>query len=120
MLAQPGLTRAKALTHASAKWEWVAQALPAGRHVVRLSYTLGSPDEDPSGHALVDASALLGVALTPQQVVAQSCHVWPDAAPGTPLQGLPEGIHAVGAAAGLTGLAAIIAQAGQADFVSRA
>src|SRR5690606_7142858 len=40
VLAQPGLTRAKALTHASTKWDWLAQALPAGRHVVRLSYTL--------------------------------------------------------------------------------
>ncbi|GMA29371.1 protoporphyrinogen/coproporphyrinogen oxidase [Arenivirga flava] len=32
------LTAAKALTHSSAKWPWLAEALPAGRHVVRLSY----------------------------------------------------------------------------------
>jgi len=30
--------RAKALTHASAKWAWLAQRLPADHHVVRLSF----------------------------------------------------------------------------------
>jgi oxygen-dependent protoporphyrinogen oxidase len=30
--------RAKAMTHASAKWGWLADALPADHHVVRLSY----------------------------------------------------------------------------------
>lgn len=30
--------RAKAMTHASAKWEWIREAYGAGRHLVRLSY----------------------------------------------------------------------------------
>ncbi|MGI8415519.1 MAG: protoporphyrinogen/coproporphyrinogen oxidase [Nakamurella sp.] len=30
--------QAKALTHATAKWPWLAATLPAGRHVLRLSY----------------------------------------------------------------------------------
>ncbi|HLP22790.1 MAG TPA: FAD-dependent oxidoreductase, partial [Microbacteriaceae bacterium] len=29
---------AKAVTHVSAKWAWVAEQLPASRHIVRLSY----------------------------------------------------------------------------------
>jgi oxygen-dependent protoporphyrinogen oxidase len=37
---------AKAMTHASAKWTWLQEALPAGRHVLRLSY--GRVD-DPAG-----------------------------------------------------------------------
>jgi protoporphyrinogen/coproporphyrinogen III oxidase len=33
-----GTVRAKAMTHASAKWGWLADRLPADHHVVRLSY----------------------------------------------------------------------------------
>ena len=40
LLVQPGhpRVRAKALTHASAKWDWIRQAYGPGRHLVRLSY----------------------------------------------------------------------------------
>jgi oxygen-dependent protoporphyrinogen oxidase len=38
--------RAKALTHATAKWAWTARAAGPGRHVVRLSY--GRADEPPA------------------------------------------------------------------------
>ncbi len=117
VLAQPGLTRAKALTHASTKWDWLAQALPAGRHVVRLSYTLSHAGEEVEGFAVSDASALLGVELDPASVVAQSIHVWLDAAPSTAPSGLPYGLHVMGAGAGLTGLAAITHQVNSADFV---
>ncbi|RFA17411.1 hypothetical protein B7R22_00645 [Subtercola boreus] len=34
---------AKALTHATAKWGWLAAAAGEGRHVVRLSYGRGAP-----------------------------------------------------------------------------
>ncbi len=36
--------RAKALTHATAKWPWLADAAGPGRHVVRLSYGRGGDD----------------------------------------------------------------------------
>lgn len=52
--------RARALTHSTAKWEWLRERAH-GHHVVRLSY-----DEEPEGLAQVarhDASALLGVQL---------------------------------------------------------
>ncbi|MFC8800800.1 protoporphyrinogen/coproporphyrinogen oxidase [Promicromonospora sp. NPDC057138] len=74
MLVAPGTTqgavRAKALTHATAKWPWLARrvrdAVGPGRHVVRLSYgRIGEPTPEPTAEeAARDASALLGVDLT--------------------------------------------------------
>ncbi|MCU1411610.1 MAG: hypothetical protein JWR04_2317 [Rhodoglobus sp.] len=52
--------RARALTHSTAKWEWLRERA-GGREVVRLSY-----DDEPADLATVarqDASALLGVEL---------------------------------------------------------
>ncbi|GEA80290.1 protoporphyrinogen/coproporphyrinogen oxidase [Cellulomonas uda] len=91
--------RAKALTHATAKWPWLAGRAPAGRHVVRLSY--GRADEsDPAegagraagraglgdtdalvAQALVDASVLLGVPVRDEQVVASAVVRWTQALP---------------------------------------
>jgi oxygen-dependent protoporphyrinogen oxidase len=42
----PGVT-AKALTHSSAKWRWLADSLPVHRHVLRLSYGRRGPDAQP-------------------------------------------------------------------------
>jgi protoporphyrinogen/coproporphyrinogen III oxidase len=62
--------RAKALTHATAKWPWlaarVAAAAEPGVHVVRLSYgRIGAPTAPPTAdEAARDASELLGVGLT--------------------------------------------------------
>jgi oxygen-dependent protoporphyrinogen oxidase len=62
--------RAKALTHATAKWPWLADrvhdAAGPGMHVVRLSYgRLGTETVPPTpDEAARDASALLGVDLT--------------------------------------------------------
>ena len=66
----PGTVRAKALTHATAKWPWLARrvrdAVGPGWHVVRLSYgRIGEPTPEPTAEvATRDASALLGVDLT--------------------------------------------------------
>lgn len=77
VLTVPGSRTAKALTHSTAKWGWVRRA--AGeRHVVRVSFgTQGEPaataslDDDAAARlALSEASALLGVDLTPGQLVA--------------------------------------------------
>lgn len=56
--------RAKALTHATAKWDWLAAEAGPGRHVVRLSY--GRRDSSsPAGQAPAEGSdaALLDIAL---------------------------------------------------------
>ena len=104
VLVAPGVhrVRAKALTHATAKWAWLARDAGPGRHVVRLSYGVaGSPavgsyatpegtePADPralgdgalTALALRDASTLLGVALSPAQVVASARVAWSQALP---------------------------------------
>jgi oxygen-dependent protoporphyrinogen oxidase len=79
--------RAKALTHATAKWAWLAEAAGPGRHVVRLSYgrageAAGAPDalpRDPDALtdlALQDAAAVLGVPLRCEQVRAAARVRW--------------------------------------------
>lgn len=88
----PGV-RAKALTHATAKWGWLAEAAGPGRHVVRLSY--GRADERAGGAAdpvptdlpgltelaLRDASAILEVPLTADQVRASTRVTWSQGLP---------------------------------------
>ncbi|MET1016924.1 MAG: FAD-dependent oxidoreductase [Leifsonia flava] len=85
----PGVT-AKALTHASAKWAWLAERAHAaadGRNVVRLSYgRVGQPlpttqlsTEELEDLALADASAILGVALTRAHLVESARVAWTDA-----------------------------------------
>ncbi len=81
----PGV-RAKALTHATAKWGWLAEAAGPGRHVVRLSY--GRAGDDPAAAplptddaaltdlALRDAAAVLGVPLRAGQVRAGARVRW--------------------------------------------
>ncbi|WP_062379824.1 protoporphyrinogen/coproporphyrinogen oxidase [Demequina pelophila] len=114
VLAIGGVTRAKALTHATAKWAWLREAAH-GRHVVRLSYAV-TPGEDVSGFALADASRLLGVPLHAGQVVATHAVEWADAAPARVADTRPEeGLELVGSAAGLTGLAAIVGAEARAE-----
>ena len=97
-LVAPGTAgiRAKALTHASAKWEHVQQALrealpTAGSpHLVRLSY--GRPGETLPGReelidlALADATRILGVPLGRPQLLASEVIDW-DRAMRQPLPG---------------------------------
>jgi oxygen-dependent protoporphyrinogen oxidase len=74
----PGI-EAKALTHATGKWDWLAAAAGPGRHVVRLSYGRvdGASGQQPAGPetddelfaaALRDASALLGVQIAGDEI----------------------------------------------------
>lgn len=107
----PGI-RAKALTHATAKWDWLAAAAGPGTHVVRLSYGrsggprgsggtgdagggapagalggdpggAGEPDDDGVllDFALRDASALLTVPVTADDVVDWDVVRWGGALP---------------------------------------
>jgi oxygen-dependent protoporphyrinogen oxidase len=71
VLTVPGSHRAKALTHATAKWPWLARDAGPGRHVLRVSFgAQGQPpatadldDEAAAILALQEATALLGVPL---------------------------------------------------------
>jgi oxygen-dependent protoporphyrinogen oxidase len=94
----PGI-RAKALTHATAKWAWLADQTGPGTHVLRLSYGRGedhSPaatqqpgrgaaepgsDDELFQTALKDASALLAVPVTPGDVVGWDVVRWAGALP---------------------------------------
>ncbi|WP_261166898.1 protoporphyrinogen oxidase [Microbacterium sp. Marseille-Q6965] len=76
VLTVPGSFRAKALTHATAKWGWIRDAAGPGRHVVRVSF--GAQDDEPATEGLgtaeaaelarEQASALLGVPLARDRV----------------------------------------------------
>jgi oxygen-dependent protoporphyrinogen oxidase len=69
--AVPGSGRASGLVHATARWEWLAQAAGPGRHVLHVAFDrpAGDAGEQALGDAELvaiareEASALLGVAL---------------------------------------------------------
>lgn len=75
----PGSHRARALTHMTAKWGWLADAARAEhphRHILRVSFgpearpaTVGLSDGDAVALALSEASVLLGIPLDPGQLV---------------------------------------------------
>lgn len=99
----PGIT-ARAFTHSSAKWEWVADLLPAGRHLVRLSY-----DEvpgDPEATVAADLRAVTGAEIGGLRDL--QVRTWTRTLEAAPP---PSGVEAAGEAASLTGLAAIVAAA---------
>lgn len=85
--------RAKALTHASAKWQWLAEAA-APQHIVRLSYgpargastsaqplTVAMADDELLTLARADATELLGVSQL--EIVAHGRRIWRMPAPPT-------------------------------------
>lgn len=88
----PGI-EAKALTHATAKWGWLAEQAGAGTHVLRLSYGRGDTRHGAGGDAgprtdsqlfnaaLKDASALLGVQVAARDVVDWDVVRWAGALP---------------------------------------
>ena len=125
--------RAKALTHASAKWDWVRREAGEHRHVLRLSY--GRADGGPhgvspevalkDGHlislAISDARTLMGVHIGPEQLVGADIVRWQGALPRTDvghsqrverfrrvIKGVPD-VIAVGAWLSGTGLASVVA-----------
>lgn len=91
LVADGAATSARALTHATAKWAWLAEAAGPGRHVVRLSYgpeaAIGGlpmsavPMLQLTERARVDASALLGVHVRREAVVDAARTVWPGGMP---------------------------------------
>lgn len=86
----PGI-QAKALTHATGKWDWLAAAAGPGRHVLRLSYgRVDGASAQPSGPetedelftaALRDASALLGIRISGEEVRGWDVVRWRGALP---------------------------------------
>ncbi len=97
---------AKAVTHSSAKWPWLAEALPDHRHVLRLSYAGSSVVDDVT--ALGDAGRMLGVTLDAHSVLASARIEWVGASTADPTTTVQ---LRVGEGVAGTGLAAVIHQA---------
>ncbi len=90
----PGI-QAKALTHATAKWDWLAAAAGPGTHVLRLSYgrldgagpggetaaSATETDADLLAAALRDACTLLEVPVQEQDIVGWDVVRWQGALP---------------------------------------
>ncbi len=92
----------RALTHATAKWPWLAERAGAGRHVIRLSYSSSVGQQQ----AVADAEELLGVHV--EQVVDFAVVEWQRPA----LQAeIPAGFWITGEAISGTGLAAVVSHA---------
>ncbi len=118
---------AKALTHATAKWAWMAERAGPARHVLRLSYgRAGAPMPEPADLirvAMLDAAELTGVALTAGALVGSAVVPWtstlPRLAPGhrAAMEKLRTaaktrtGLHLTGSFLAGTGLAAVVADA---------
>jgi len=124
---------ARALTHATAKWAWLAEAAGPGRHVVRLSYgpaasvgglPMGAvPMPQLTDRAREDAARLLGVTLRPDAVLGSARTVWPGGMPPAgPVQrqwhavveeaaAAAGGLRVTGAWTAGTGLASVVAHA---------
>lgn len=124
MLVHPDAerVRAKAITHATVKWPWLAERA-GGRHVLRLSYALSArdgadaigvgtslavdPDSAVAETATADAAALLGVPIDAGVVIGAARVRW--RAPDTEPAGLAEGVLGVGEASVGRGLAGVVA-----------
>ena len=118
----PGV-QAKALTHATAKWAWLADRTGPGRHVLRLSYGRGvspggtpasgaaapapRPDDELFRSALADASALLSVPITAEDVVDWDVVRWAGALPFASL-GHKQRVAAVRSVCAADGTVAIV------------
>ncbi len=94
--------RARALTHATAKWEWLRERA-GGRHVLRLTYDVEPADLEATARA--DAERMLGVRFA--EVVDFARAAWWRPSPAV----APPGVVMVGEAIAGTGLAAVVRQA---------
>jgi len=128
MLVAPGSpVDAKALTHSTVKWSWLAEQAGAGRHVLRVSYEgdrMGQWNEENRQRlrdtALVDAGLMLGLALTSARLVGYDVVVWTQAMPRPSaahreavakvkaLADATEGLVVTGSWVAGTGLAAVV------------
>jgi oxygen-dependent protoporphyrinogen oxidase len=129
--------RAKALTHATGKWDWLAAQAGEGIHVVRLSYgRAGDPmpgvagsgaepetDDELFAAAVRDAAALLAVAISPEDILGWDVVRWEGALPFATVGhrervaeirsrvGAHPGLAVVGGWASGNGLAAVVPDA---------
>jgi oxygen-dependent protoporphyrinogen oxidase len=99
----PGI-RARALTHSTAKWSWLAERAE-GKHVLRLSYDEDGTDLREAARA--DAEALLGVPLPASSVLDFARAEWYRPNRYAPS---PDDIPLAGESIAGTGLASVVAR----------
>ncbi|KAB1663219.1 NAD(P)-binding protein [Pseudoclavibacter sp. CFCC 13611] len=105
--------QAKAMTHASAKWRWIADAAASGhpgRHVLRLSYgRAGQPstmtDDELCAQAVRDVRVLTDVDIADRAVAATAVHRWLNVQPSARADEIRQRVDA--AAANLGDLAVV-------------
>lgn len=78
-----GCVGAKAITHYTSKWSWAEEAAGKGRHLLRVSYGWANGPEIPVSveGALKDASRLLGVQISPDQLLGSMIIHWDGSLP---------------------------------------
>lgn len=124
--AATGVT-AKALTHATAKWRWLAETAGPSRHVLRLSYGRGTryaadpvaadgaavanpadaiSDAELPDVALRDAGTLLGLELSATALVDTAVATWRSALP-TPRPGHAPAVERLRATVGRQGVSIV-------------
>lgn len=146
VLTVPGTSRAKALTHSTAKWPWLAAHVRSQhpthghRHVVRVSFgaqgeapaTDGMTDADAFALAVSEAAQLLGVSFEPGSLVGAHLERYTQSQPASAIgqgermraaraavRSVP-GLGATGAWLSGTGLAQVIPDAtAEAEHVRR-
>jgi oxygen-dependent protoporphyrinogen oxidase len=99
----PGI-RARALTHSTAKWSWLAERA-GGKHVLRLSYD--DDDPDLAEVARADAEVLLGMPIPSASVLDFAGAEWYRPNRYTPT---PDDIPLAGESIAGTGLASVVAR----------
>lgn len=114
VLTVPGSFVGKALTHSTAKWDWVQDAVEPGIHVVRVSF--GAQGEEPAtadldeeaaaALALSEAAAMLGVPLPPSSLRAAHRVRYVQSQPGAAIGRAAQTAAARGAVRAVAGLAA--------------
>ena len=109
-------SRAKALTHTSAKWAWAD--LGPGRHLVRLSAReSAAPGLDTAEDVAREVSVLTGIPIAAENIEALTTATWSDAVAQAPLDPAQIaaaercGIHFAGAVVAGTGLASVVPHA---------
>lgn len=78
-----GCVGAKAITHYTSKWPWAEEAAGKGHHLLRVSYGWANEPEIPVSveGALQDASRLLGVEISPDQLLGSMIIHWDGSLP---------------------------------------
>ena len=110
-------TRAKALTHVTAKWDWARDAAPDGCHVVRVSAREATTTDltDPVVLAS-ELTTLTGARIAPADLVEIVETRWPDAVVNRDDTSVADaahdaGVSVVGAVVAGTGLVAVVTHA---------